>query len=72
MSRINVHTMGMATPVAIACMMRATSKSPNVGARAARADAHANSTNAPANSLRTEKRPSKNAFIGMTIASTMA
>ena len=72
MSRISVHTMGMATPVAVACRTRATISSPNVGARAAKTDAPANSTNAPANSLRTENRPSRNAFIGMTIASTMA
>ena len=64
--------MGIATPVAIACITRAESKSGNVGATAAKSDASVNSTKAPANSFRVEKRPSKNAFSGMIMASTMA
>ena len=72
MSSNSVHTMGMATPVAIACSTRATRSSGKVGAKAATSDAIVNSTKAPVKSLRTEKRPSKNAFMGMMIASTMA
>ena len=72
MSSNSVHTMGMATPVAIACKTRATMSNENVGADAAKSEAHVNSANAPANSFRTENRPSRNAFSGMTIASTMA
>ena len=71
-SKARVHTMGMATPLAIACSTRASRSNPKLGATAAKAEAAANSTNPPANNRRTGNRPNRKAFSGITTASTIA
>ena len=69
-SMMMVMTMGMTTPVAIACMTRPSNRKGKLGAAAHTPAASANHAMPPRNNLRVEKRPTKNAFMGMTTAST--
>ena len=70
MSKIKVKTMGMTTPVPKACKMRPSKSMGNAGAQAATTAPAAKSAMPDTKSLRVEKRPIKNAFIGMITAST--
>lgn len=70
-SRMRVNTMGMTTPVAIACITRPASRKGNDGASAATKLPSPNHEMPPTNSLRVLKRPTKKAFRGMMTASTM-
>ena len=69
-SNTSVKTMGMMMPPAHACKTRPRMSTPNVGPMATTNEPTANSTRAPAKSLRVENLPRKNALRGMITAST--
>ena len=72
MSRTSVVDIVMTTPVANACTARPATSHAKLGPAAMTADPAPNKMNDPTNRLRVENLPRKNAFRGMTTASTSA